>query len=108
MIYFEQISLTSTNFLIEDSSGLYRISGFFDFKIKFEASGNTLLIHPSGKAKISLYSGQEYTIEYPVMRIEGIISGKRTIRMEGVFKFNDEQNDLQAALSFSKGVSFFN
>jgi hypothetical protein len=76
--------------LIEDSSGLYRISGSFDFKIKFEASGNTLIIHPSGNVNISLYSGQEYTIEYPIMRVDGIISGKRTIRMEGVFKFNDE------------------
>eukprot|EP00347_Sterkiella_histriomuscorum_P010009 403339035 len=87
-----------SNYLIEDSSELYQVSGYYEFKAKI--SGNNLIMRNEGPNNIRFSDGQTITYEYPVTKLGGMLWGDRVLNIEGHMVFEDKQNELKAVVIF--------
>jgi hypothetical protein len=52
--------------------------------------------------------GTVIEFDYPSLKFEGLLYGRRTSKWYGSFEFTDIKNNLKATLSFSEGPGFFN
>ena len=52
--------------------------------------------------------GTAIEFEYPSLKVEGLLYGRRTSKWYGSFDFTDSKNNLKSTLSFSEGPGFFN
>jgi hypothetical protein len=46
--------------------------------------------------------------EYPSLKIEGLLYGRRITKWQGAFEFVDTKNKMKAKLNLSEGPGFFN
>ncbi len=69
--------------------------------------GNSVTGRQVGKNRIRFRDGTFIEYEYPIMKIAGLIFGKRTTQWVGGFVFRDKENAICAKLEFSKESGIF-
>jgi hypothetical protein len=110
-IYFEHTSHLpcQSNYLIDDSEGLYRSYGYYDISLEGALKivfNNYVYCVQKGKSNIC-FKGTKQTISYqqPKVLLGGMILGNRYCLYDGFMKFEDRQNNMKAYIFFNKGHS---
>ncbi|CDW82058.1 oxysterol binding family protein [Stylonychia lemnae] len=94
-------------FQVENIDGLFTLEGSYEYTARVTDLGNSVTGRQIGKNRVKFQDGSFVEWEYPVMRISGLIFGKRTTTWLGSFEFVDNKNQLRAQLEFSKEGGFF-
>lgn len=108
-IYVEHISHHPpiSSFLVENSDNLFIFEGSYEYTARVTDLGNSVTGRQIGKNRVRFTDGSYVEWEYPVMKISGLLFGKRTTQWVGSFEFIDKKNQLKAKLEFSKEAGFF-
>ena len=79
-IYVEHVSHHPpiSCFLVENHEGLYFVEGSYEYTAKVTDLGNSVTGRQAGKNRVHFRDGTVIEWEYPVMKISGLIFGKRT------------------------------
>lgn len=89
-----------TNFLLEGPDNLYRFSGFFEYKA-WLAGINTLGGSRVGKQIISFSDGGLLSIKDPIMMINGMISGEKSLNFTGNMTIIDHINKIELIVTYN-------
>lgn len=97
VIYMEHISHHPpiSSFLVEHPEGLFKIEGSYTYTAILVNLGNSVKGRHSGTTRVHFKDGSIIEFEYPFLRINGLMIGKRTIQWEGPIKFSDKRNGLE-------------
>jgi len=69
--------------------------------------GNSVTGRQVGKNRVRFANGSFIEWEYPLMKIQGLLFGKRTTHWIGGIDFIDRKNSITAHLEFSKEGGLF-
>ena len=89
-----------TNFLLEGPENLYRFSGFFEYKAWLSGL-NSLGGSRVGKQIFSFQDGGLLSIKDPIMQINGLISGERSLNFIGQMLITDHINKLELVVTYN-------
>jgi hypothetical protein len=79
-IYIEHISHHPpiSTFLVEHPDGLFVFEGSYEYTAKITDLGNSVTGRQVGKNRVWFQDGSVIEFEYPVMKINGLLFGKRS------------------------------
>ena len=108
-IYVEHISHHPpiSAFQVDNADNLYTLEGSYEYTAKVTDLGNSVTGRQVGKNRVRFADGSVIEWEYPVMKISGLLFGKRTTHWIGGIDFSDVQNNIYAHLEFSKEGGLF-
>lgn len=86
---------------------MFIFEGSYEYTARVTDLGNSVTGRQIGKNRVRFTDGSYVEWEYPVMKISGLLFGKRTTQWVGSFEFIDKKNQLKAKLEFSKEAGFF-
>lgn len=100
-IYIEHISHHPpiSYFLVEHPDGLYKFEGSYEYTAKLTNLGNSVTGRQVGKNRVHFQDGTIIEYEYPFLKINGLMFGKRTIEWDGSILFTDSKNDIECEVN---------
>ena len=98
-IYGEHISHHPpiTCYLVEHIDGLYTMYGSYEYTAKVQDLGNSIKGRTCGKNCVKFRDGSVIEFEYPFIKINGLMFGKRTTQYVGTVVFTDTKNNIDAS-----------
>jgi len=94
-------------FLVEHPKGLFVFEGSYEYTAKVTDLGNSVTGRQVGKNRVRFPDGSYIEYEYPFMRINGLLFGKRTTQWLGGMKFEDPKHHLEARFDFAEEAGMF-
>ena len=101
-IYIEHISHHPpiSWYLVEHADGLYKYEGSYEYTAKLTNLGNSARGRHVGPNRIYFKDGSMIEYQYPFIKINGLLMGKRTMKWEGDFEFVDKLNNISCQMKF--------
>ena len=101
-IYIEHISHHPpiSYFLVEHPDELYKFEGSYEYTAKLTNLGNSVTGRQVGKNRVHFPDGTIIEYEYPFLKINGLMFGKRTVEWDGSILFTDNKNNIECEVNF--------
>lgn len=81
-------------FEVVNVDGLYTLEGSYEYTAKVTDLGNSVTGRQVGKNRLRFADGSFVEWEYPFMKIQGLLFGKRTTHWVGGIEFKDDKNNI--------------